>query len=74
MFIVHRPRLAYNNKIIGTMQQIKRKKNIQLVSTKFYFLSKLSESGTVNRRKRKGKIETMTRSRIKSEFVPINRI
>ena len=40
----------------------------KLVSTKMYFLSKLSESGTVNRRKRKGKRET-TRRRIKSEKI-----
>ena len=33
---------------------------------KFLFSFKISESGTVNRRKRKGKIVTMTRRRIKS--------
>ena len=40
----------------------------KLVSTNFYFLSKLSESVAVNRRKRKGRRrEKMIRWRIKSE-------
>ena len=45
---------------------------IQLVLTNFYFLLKLSKSGTVNKRKIKGKIETMTRRRIKSESTVSN--
>ena len=44
---------------------------MQLVSTIFYFLLKY-QNRAVNKRKRKGKIERMTRRRIKSEFVSIN--
>ena len=54
-------------------QDMGKKTYYNYTGAKFYFLSKLSELRTVNRRKRKKeRRETMTRRRIKSGFVCIN--
>ena len=58
----------YNGAECPNTIQRSRVSQYKLVSTNFYFLSKLSESGTFNRRKRIVKWET-TRRWIKSEKI-----